>query len=184
MLATWGQNDHRYTSGWLNLKRAQILEYEGFLNPSDSEANNVNNLERKLTRQSVQFPILSHSKKFSKSDKLLPFELPELRILGLQIANTSPGATGLIPLVWGKVKQINSLWDWNEWVPQGQTGKNGDERGAKGDATLYWWTGLSEGLGLSPERKVGSKTRKEPSKRWKDAKTDSWACSWVRDLSR
>lgn len=46
----------------------------------------------------------------------------------------------------------------------GPNHKNGDEKEAKGDATLYWQnlTGPSEGLELSPERKAGSKVRKEP----------------------
>ena len=77
----------------------------------------LTNAERKLRKQCVQLPILSPFKKFSKSDKLLPFGLPELRIVCLQIANTSPGATAFTLLVWGKIKQTTSLWDWNEWVP-------------------------------------------------------------------
>ena len=77
----------------------------------------LTNSEKKLRIQCVQLPILSPFKKFSKSDKLLPFGLPELRIVCLQIANTSPGVTAFTLSVWGKIKQTTSLWDWNEWVP-------------------------------------------------------------------
>lgn len=88
------------------LKELKFLDMV-FFNPSDTEGNHVNNLYQKSTRQSVQYSLLSHSWKFSKSDKFLPFVFPKLRILSLQIANTSPGVTGLIPLVRGKGKDQN-----------------------------------------------------------------------------